>query len=157
MRMSRVRLSADRHGDCPRTTPPICAEPWTGGSCRHVASIACSASPGPSPTWTAAHVLDSRKSTRRSNCGWERPMNTSDSPAPLFDGPAPHAAPPSPDGRIAGGDEDRAARGALTWLAEPGHRTVWSLVQAYGAPATLDLLLRGESPDSALRTTVLAK
>jgi DNA processing protein len=84
-------------------------------------------------------------------------MNTSDSPAPLFDGPAPHAAPPSPDGRIAGGDEDRAARVALTWLAEPGHRTVWSLVQAYGAPATLDLLLRGESPDSALRTTVLAK
>ena len=54
-------------------------------------------------------------------------------------------------------DEDRAARIALTWLAEPGNRTVWSLVQRYGAPATLDRLLSGDVPDSALRSAVIAR
>jgi DNA processing protein len=56
-----------------------------------------------------------------------------------------------------GSDTDRAARVALTWLVEPGHRTVWSLVQSYGAPATLERLLRGDCPDATLRTAVLAK
>jgi DNA processing protein len=46
---------------------------------------------------------------------------------------------------------------ALTWLAEPGNRAVWSLVQDDGAPATLDRLLRGDIPDGALRAAVLAK
>jgi DNA processing protein len=54
-------------------------------------------------------------------------------------------------------DEDRAARVALTWLAEPGNRTVWSLVRMYGAPATLDRLLRGDSPDGSLRAAVIAR
>ena len=56
-----------------------------------------------------------------------------------------------------GSDEDRAARVALTWLAEPGNRTVWSLVQAHGAPMTLERLALGDIPDAALKASVLAK
>jgi len=63
-----------------------------------------------------------------------------------------------PDSRPAGGsDQDRLARVALTWLAEPGNRTVWAMVQAAGAPATLDRLLDGDIPDRALRGTVTAR
>jgi DNA processing protein len=54
-------------------------------------------------------------------------------------------------------DQDRAARVALTWLAEPGNRTVWSMVRVDGAPATLDRLLRGDSPDGSLRAAVIAR
>jgi DNA processing protein len=53
--------------------------------------------------------------------------------------------------------EERAARVALTWLAEPGNRLLWSLVEKYGAPETLDRLIRGEAPDAALRTAVAAR
>lgn len=56
-----------------------------------------------------------------------------------------------------GSDEDRAARVALTSLAEPGNRVVWSLVQEHGAPETLDRLLRGDVPNGSLRAAVLAK
>ncbi|MFC7275167.1 DNA-processing protein DprA [Paractinoplanes rhizophilus] len=62
----------------------------------------------------------------------------------------------TPD-RYSGSDTDRAARVALTWLVEPGHRLVWSMVQADGAPGTLDRLLGGDCPDATLRTAVLAK
>jgi DNA processing protein len=54
-------------------------------------------------------------------------------------------------------DEDRAARVALTWLAEPGNRSVWSMVRSSGAPATLDRLLRGDCPDATLRAAVIAR
>ena len=57
----------------------------------------------------------------------------------------------------AGSEADRAARVALTWLAEPGNRAVWSLVRADGAPATLDRLIAGDIPDASLRTAVRAK
>jgi DNA processing protein len=53
--------------------------------------------------------------------------------------------------------EDRAARVALTWLAEPGNRTVWSMVRMYGAPATLDRLLAGDCPDATLLAAVTAR
>jgi DNA processing protein len=53
--------------------------------------------------------------------------------------------------------EDRMARIALTWLAEPGNRAVWAMVQAGGAPATLDRLLTGDIPDGSLRGTVIAR
>jgi DNA processing protein len=56
-----------------------------------------------------------------------------------------------------GSDADRVARAALTWLAEPGNRTVWTLVQQAGAPATLDRLLSGDIPDPSLRTAVAAR
>lgn len=56
-----------------------------------------------------------------------------------------------------GSDADRTARVALTSLAEPGNRAVWSLVQAHGAPATLDQLVRGDIEDDSLRASVLAK
>lgn len=52
---------------------------------------------------------------------------------------------------------DRAARVALTWMAEPGNRTVWSMVRADGAAATLDRLLRGDIPDGSLRAAVITK
>ena len=52
---------------------------------------------------------------------------------------------------------DRAARVALTWLAEPGNRTVWSMVQRYGAPAALERVLRGEVSDPGLRAAVLVR
>ena len=57
----------------------------------------------------------------------------------------------------AGSAADRAARVALTWLAEPGNRVVWSLVEAHGAPRALERLLDGDVPDSSLRAAVLAK
>ncbi|GAA4947970.1 DNA-processing protein DprA [Actinoplanes utahensis] len=59
--------------------------------------------------------------------------------------------------REPGGPEDRAARAALTWLAEPGNRTVWTLVEQDGAPATLDRLLSGDIPDNRLRSAVTAR
>jgi DNA processing protein len=54
-------------------------------------------------------------------------------------------------------DEDRAARVALTWLAEPGNRAVWTLVNAAGAAATLERLVRGDIPESTLRAAVIAR
>jgi DNA processing protein len=54
-------------------------------------------------------------------------------------------------------DADRLARVALHWLTEPGHRTVWSMVRMMGAPATLDRLMSGDTPDSTLRAAVLAR
>jgi DNA processing protein len=54
-------------------------------------------------------------------------------------------------------DDDRVARVALTSLAEPGNRAVWEMVESAGAPATLDRLLRGDIPDSTLRTAVIAR
>ncbi|MGW5579010.1 DNA-processing protein DprA [Micromonospora chokoriensis] len=54
-------------------------------------------------------------------------------------------------------DERRLARVALTWLAEPGTRVVYRLVQRLGPVATLDLLLDGGSPDGWLHTTVAAR
>ncbi|WP_250027259.1 DNA-processing protein DprA [Paractinoplanes maris] len=54
-------------------------------------------------------------------------------------------------------DEDRAARVALTWLAEPGNRGVWSLVEQDGAAATLTRLLSGDVPDGSLRTAAKAR
>jgi DNA processing protein len=56
-----------------------------------------------------------------------------------------------------GSDEDRAARVALTYLAEPGNRAVWSVVQEHGAPATLERLLADEIPDMAVRNAVRAR
>ncbi|AGZ45504.1 DNA-processing protein DprA [Actinoplanes friuliensis] len=56
-----------------------------------------------------------------------------------------------------GTEADRLARVALTWLGEPGNRTVWQLVQAGGAEATLARLLRGDVPESALRTAVISR
>jgi DNA processing protein len=56
-----------------------------------------------------------------------------------------------------GGDEDRAARVVLTWLAEPGNRMVWSMVQAHGAVGTLARLADGDIPDAALREAVRAR
>lgn len=56
-----------------------------------------------------------------------------------------------------GDDADRIARVALTWLAEPGNRVVWQLVQVGGAEATLDRLLRGDIPESALRAAVTSR
>ncbi|MCY1145265.1 DNA-protecting protein DprA [Actinoplanes sp. Pm04-4] len=54
-------------------------------------------------------------------------------------------------------DEDRAARVALTWLAEPGNRAVWALVQEGGAVAALQRLLNGDVEDRSLRAAALAK
>lgn len=57
----------------------------------------------------------------------------------------------------AGSDADRTARVALTWLAEPGNRAVWSMVHEEGAPRTLARLLRGDIENDSLRATVLAR
>jgi DNA processing protein len=57
----------------------------------------------------------------------------------------------------AGNDADRAARVVLTWLAEPGNRIVWSMVQSHGAVATVERLTRGDIPDAPLRAAVLSK
>ncbi|MEU4550412.1 DNA-processing protein DprA [Micromonospora violae] len=54
-------------------------------------------------------------------------------------------------------EENRLARVALTWLAEPGTRAVHRLVERHGPVATLDLLLDGGSPDGWLHTTVAAR
>jgi DNA processing protein len=56
-----------------------------------------------------------------------------------------------------GDDADRMARVALTWLAEPGNRAVWELVQAAGAEATLNRLVQGDIPESTLRTAVITR
>jgi DNA processing protein len=58
---------------------------------------------------------------------------------------------------IADPDEDRAARAALTWVAEPGNREIWSMVQADGAVATLGRFARGDIPNAALRAAALAR
>ncbi|MET7670282.1 DNA-processing protein DprA [Micromonospora luteifusca] len=54
-------------------------------------------------------------------------------------------------------EEQRLARVALTWLAEPGTRAVHRLVERLGPVATLDLLLDGGSSDGWLHTTVAAR
>lgn len=54
-------------------------------------------------------------------------------------------------------DADRIARAALTLLAEPGHRVLWSIAQQDGAPATLERLLTGDIPDASLRATAAAR
>jgi DNA processing protein len=56
-----------------------------------------------------------------------------------------------------GSDEDRAARVALTYLAEPGNRAIWSLVQEHGAADTLERLLSDDFPDQAVRSSVRAR
>ncbi|WP_374199579.1 MULTISPECIES: DNA-processing protein DprA [Micromonospora] len=60
-------------------------------------------------------------------------------------------------GRGVNGDDDRLARVALTWLAEPGTRSVHRLVDELGAAGALDLLLRGGAPDDRLRAAVAAR
>jgi DNA processing protein len=55
------------------------------------------------------------------------------------------------------GEEDGLARVALTWLAEPGNRSVWTMVRAAGAETTLRRLLRRDIPDEDLRATVDAR
>jgi DNA processing protein len=52
---------------------------------------------------------------------------------------------------------DRLARVALTWLADPGNRSVWSMVQQDGATAALDRLLAGDVADTGLRTAVAVR
>ncbi|HYN93695.1 MAG TPA: DNA-processing protein DprA, partial [Pilimelia sp.] len=57
------------------------------------------------------------------------------------------------------GDRDAAvlARVALTWLAEPGTRSVHALVSSVGPVAALAHLLAGDTADSALRQAVSAR
>jgi DNA processing protein len=55
------------------------------------------------------------------------------------------------------GEAHRIARVAMTLLIEPGHRTVWSMVQQDDAPTALDRLLAGDIPDLALRAAVTAR
>lgn len=57
----------------------------------------------------------------------------------------------------AGSDADRTARVALTWLAEPGNRDVWAMVQDEGAPRALTRVLRGDIENDSLRAIVLAR
>jgi DNA processing protein len=54
-------------------------------------------------------------------------------------------------------EEDRLARVALTWLAEPGSRPVWAMVDADGAVATLQRLLDGDDTDRHLHAAVRAR
>jgi DNA processing protein len=54
-------------------------------------------------------------------------------------------------------DADRSARVALTCLSDPGNRSVWSMVQQFGAIATLDRLLAGDVADPVLRAAVAAR
>ncbi|MBO3736676.1 DNA-processing protein DprA [Actinoplanes flavus] len=54
-------------------------------------------------------------------------------------------------------DADRFARVALTWLADPGNSSVWSMVQQSGAIATLDQLLAGDIADADRRAAVAAR
>ena len=58
---------------------------------------------------------------------------------------------------MAGGEADRVARIALTWLAEPGNRAVYAMVRAGGPERTLERLLAGDIPDPQLRATVIAR
>ncbi|MEV0001978.1 DNA-processing protein DprA [Micromonospora sp. NPDC050980] len=53
--------------------------------------------------------------------------------------------------------DERLARVALTWLAEPGTRSVHQLVHRLGPVATLDLLLAGGAPERTLRAAVTAR
>jgi DNA processing protein len=53
--------------------------------------------------------------------------------------------------------DDRLARVALTWLAEPGNRTVWTLVDGCGAAATLRQLMAGDTTDQHVRAAVEAR
>lgn len=54
-------------------------------------------------------------------------------------------------------DETTLARVALTWLAEPGTRSVHTLVAELGPVAALDLLLDGGAPQEDLRDSVAAR
>ncbi|MGC4805359.1 DNA-processing protein DprA [Micromonospora sp. DT233] len=54
-------------------------------------------------------------------------------------------------------DDDRLARVALTWLAEPGTRSVHALVDQLGPVAALELLLDGGAPEQWLRSAVAAR
>ncbi|GIM94379.1 DNA-processing protein DprA [Paractinoplanes toevensis] len=53
--------------------------------------------------------------------------------------------------------QDRAARVALTWIAEPGNPLIWAMVQADGATLTLQRLLRDDIADRSLHGSVTAK
>jgi DNA processing protein len=79
---------------------------------------------------------------------------------PRTDVPEPRTG-GGPVGPVGGGggdlEADRVARVALTWLAEPGNRAVWGLVQDAGATATLDMLLGGDVPDTRLRALAAAR
>lgn len=54
-------------------------------------------------------------------------------------------------------EERTLARVALTWLTEPGTRSVHRLVARLGPVAALDLLLDGGAPDEKLRSAVAAR
>ncbi len=54
-------------------------------------------------------------------------------------------------------DETTLARVALTWLAEPGTRSVYALVAELGPVAALELLLDGAAPHEDLRDSVAAR
>ncbi len=54
-------------------------------------------------------------------------------------------------------EKSALARVALTWLAEPGTRSVHRLVDQLGATAALDLLLDGGAPEEGLRDSVAAR
>ncbi len=54
-------------------------------------------------------------------------------------------------------EESVLARVALTWLAEPGTRSVHRMVDVLGPVDTLDLLLDGGAPQEALRESVAAR
>ncbi|HEX8627214.1 MAG TPA: DNA-processing protein DprA [Catenuloplanes sp.] len=54
-------------------------------------------------------------------------------------------------------DEIRAARVALTWLAEPGNRAVYLMVVAAGPVTALQRLRCGDIPDATLRGAVAAR
>jgi DNA processing protein len=54
-------------------------------------------------------------------------------------------------------EADRLARVALSWLADPGNRSVWSLVEQSGAQTALDQLLAGDVDDTDLRARITAR
>ncbi|RKN49317.1 DNA-processing protein DprA [Micromonospora endolithica] len=58
---------------------------------------------------------------------------------------------------MSGDAEELLARVALTWLAEPGTRSVFGLVGQYGPVGALDLLLDGGGPDDTIRAAVAAR
>ncbi|WP_405094823.1 DNA-processing protein DprA [Micromonospora sp. NBC_01412] len=76
-------------------------------------------------------------------------------PAALRRRPGGHSA--QDRGRGVNTEEDLLARVALTWLAEPGTRSVHRLVGELGPAATLDLLLDGGAPEEWLRAAVAAR
>ncbi|GGK28015.1 putative DNA processing protein DprA [Pilimelia terevasa] len=59
----------------------------------------------------------------------------------------------------AGGDPaaDLRARIVLSWLVEPGHRIIHSLVERYSATAVLDFARAGDLPEPRLRESVAAR